>query len=696
MIMRMFFSPDSIAVVGASSDPNKIGGMILRNIIGSGFKGRVYPINIKGGIIAGVKAYESIEMLGETPDLVIMALQSQLVLGEMEKIGRKGVKAVVVITAGFKEESSEGRELEKKLAEISKSYGMRVVGPNCFGLMNTHLNLNSTFSSLFPPAGGISLCSQSGAVGSTMLDWSIHTNNGVSKFLSLGNKMDVDEADAIEYFGKDEETKVIGIYSEGIADGRRFMDAVLRSEKPIVMLKAGRSAAGSMAASSHTGALSGSDAVYDAVFDSLNIIRVKDLEGLFDALSSISLSKPMLKEGIAVITNAGGLGVMAADACSDHPGVSLATLSPSTEEKIREAIPSVASTHNPVDVRGDATNEMIISALKVAADDENVGGIAVLSSPLDATDLRSIAKAVCEMKERLKVPVAVAFSGGKECEAAFTVLRENGVPSYPSPDRAIRALSYLRAVQGARSQRGSAELPGTSGRWRVLELLDTAKKEFRSSLSEDEGKSILSAYGIPVPPEAMAGNPKEAAAAADKIGYPVVMKIMSPDIHHKTDIGGVMVNIKTAEEVRHAYESLAARCRMAVPNARIDGVSVQKMVSGQEVIVSMIRDDQFGPVLAFGLGGIYVEIIGEISRSLIPMSDDEMDKMITSTKAYRMLSGARGRPPADIDSLKDAMRRLMKIALENPEIYELEINPLMVGKKNEGSWAVDALTTIRR
>jgi acetyltransferase len=693
--MRPFFSPDSIAVIGASSDPNKIGGMILRNILNSGFSGRIYPINIKGGIISGLNAYNSVEQLDEAPDLAIVAIRSELVLDEMEKLGKKGVKATIVITAGFKEESSEGRELENRLAATSKKYDMRVVGPNCFGLMNTHLKLNSTFSSLFPPAGGISLCSQSGAVGSTMLDWAIYTNNGISKFVSLGNKMDIDEADVIEYLGKDKETKVIGIYSEGIVDGKRFMEAVSMSEKPIVILKAGRSVAGSMAASSHTGALSGSDSVYDAVFDRLNVIRVKDLEGLFDALSVIASSKAMLKEGVAVITNAGGLGVMAADACSDHPDVSLASLSPVTEENVRRSVPSVASTHNPVDVRGDATNEMIVNALEIVSEDENVGGVTVLSSPLDKTDLSSIAKAISDMKEKMKVPVTVAFAGGKECESALMILRENGVPSYPSPDRAIRALSYLRKVQTEPTCKGCAALPETSGRWRVSELLNMAKAEFRSSLSEDEGKSILSAYGIPVPAETMTANLREAVAAAERIGYPVVMKIMSPDIQHKTDIGGVIVGVKTADAVREAFEALIARGTMAVPGAKIDGVSVQKMVSGQEVILSMIRDDQFGPVLAFGLGGIYVEIIGEIARSLIPMSDEELDRMIMSTKAYRMLSGARGRPPADIGSLKDAMKRLMKIALENPEIYELEINPLMVGKKNEGSWAVDALTTIR-
>ena len=668
--------------------------MILRNIIDSGYKGKIYPINAKGGTILGLRTETTVCDLECIPELVVIAVRSDYVIEVMERVGKKGTKAVVVITAGFKEESSEGRELESELNEVSKRYGIRVVGPNCFGLMNVHCGLNSTFSSLFPPSGGISLCSQSGAVGATMLDWSIHTNNGISKFVSLGNKMDVDEADVIEYLGNDEETKVIGIYSEGITDGRRFIASVLSSNKPIVILKSGRSAAGSMAASSHTGALSGSDAVYDTVFERLNIIRVNDLDAMFDALSVISSSKPMEKDGVAVITNAGGLGVMAADACSENPNISLASLTSDTEDEVRRNVPSVASTHNPVDVRGDATDDMIINALRIVSDDENVGAATLLSSPVDAADLNSIASSLSEMKG-LKIPLTVSFAGGRECEKALSTLRANGIPSFPSPDRAVRALSYLRRSGIERANGEPMILPEISGRQRVEELLTIAKKEFRSSLSEEEGKSILSAYGIPVPAEYTATNHKEAVDAAERIGFPVVMKILSPDIHHKTDIGGVIVNVKTADDVRTSYELLIDRCRTAVPNAKIDGVSVQKMASGQEVILSMIRDEQFGPVLAFGMGGIYVEVMGEISRSLIPMSEDDLDRMMISTKAYRMLSGARGKPPADIGSLKDIMRRMMKIATENPEIYELEINPVMVGKNGEGSWAVDALTTVR-
>ena len=692
--MKSFFSPSSIAVIGASSDVRKVGGMILTNIINSGYQGKIYPVNAKGGTIFGLNAETTVCNIECIPELVIIAVRSDYVVEVMERVGKKGTKAVVVITAGFKEEGTEGRELESRLKDISKRYGIRTVGPNCFGLMNVHSGLNSTFSSLFPPAGGISLCSQSGAVGATMLDWSMHTNNGISKFVSLGNKMDIDEADVIEYLGNDNETKVIGIYSEGITDGRRFMDSVLGSKKPIVILKAGRSAAGSMAASSHTGALSGSDAVYDSVFERLNIIRVNDLDGLFDALSVISSSKPMEKDGIAVITNAGGLGVMAADACSDDPYVSPASLSPGTEDEIRRKIPSAASTGNPVDVRGDATGGMMIDALKIVANDENVGAAVLLSSPVDAADLSSIALSLSEMKD-LKIPLTVSFAGGKECEKALSVLRANNIPSFPSPDRVIRALSYLRRSGIGRTAGEPMILPETTGRHTVTKLLNIAKKEFRSSLSEEEGKSILSAYGIPVPAEYTATNQKDAVDAAERIGFPVVMKIMSPDIQHKTDIGGVIVNIRTTDDVRVSYELLIARCRTAVPNAKIDGVSVQKMVSGQEVVLSVVRDEQFGPVLAFGLGGIYVEIMGEISRSVVPMSEDDMDRMIASTKAYRMLSGARGKPPADIGSLKDVMRRMIKIAIENPEIYELEINPVMVGKNGEGSWAVDALTTLR-
>ena len=671
--------------------------MITRNIIASGFKGKLYPVNLKPGKVNGISFIQSVDQV-ESVDLAIIAVPSKFVTDEMNKLASMGTKNVIVITAGFREEGEDGRLAEQQMLDIAKKNKMRVVGPNCFGVIDTHSSMNATFSSLLPPKGNVALGSQSGAVGATMLDWSRESFVGISKFVSLGNKMDIKESDLIRTFDKDRETKVIGIYTEGISDGEEFMRSVagMRTKKPIIVLKSGRTSAGSRAASSHTGALAGSDSVYDAVFKKLNIIRAKDVDEMFDLFTVFSLSGKMEKDGVAIITNAGGLGVMAADACSDSSSVRLAELSLETMDRIVKEIPSAASELNPIDLRGDAKNSDIEKALRIVSKDSGVGAALLLASPLDMIDLNAIAERLCAIRNEIDIPIAVSFAGGNVAEEASDILRKGGIPTFPTPDRAVLALSALRSFSlGSDVSDELVPLPDASGRKEVLSLIRKLKKEDRSSLSEEEGKKILRAYGIPVPPESRASDITEAADAAGKIGYPVVMKILSPDIHHKTDVGGVVVNIKDDSSLRIAYESMIARCRMAVPDAKIDGVSIQRMVSGQEVIVSMIRDDQFGPVISFGLGGIYVEILKEISQTVLPMSRNEFERLMTATKAYRLLSGARGKPPADIGSLKDIILRLAKIAEENPEIYELEINPVMVNERSKGSWAVDALVTLR-
>ncbi|MFA7149682.1 MAG: acetate--CoA ligase family protein [Candidatus Methanomethylophilaceae archaeon] len=696
--MKGFFHPYSVAVIGASADASKVGGMILRNLISSGYSGDVYPVNIKGGTIQGLQAYTSVDLIKKGVDLAVISLKPQFVLGEIDKLGKKGTRNVIIITAGFKEEGTQGREMENSILETAKKYGMRVIGPNCFGIMDTSENLNTTFSSLFPIRGNMALISQSGAVGATMLDWSLQSNIGISKFVSLGNKMDVTESELLAYLKDDTATKVIGLYSESISDGSAFVRSAeaLKGKKPMVILKAGRTSAGSKAASSHTGALAGVDSVYDILFRKLNIVRVNDLDEFFDALSVFSLCDEMKNDGIVIVSNAGGLGVMAADACASNRYISVAELSRGTIERIRDEIPTAASVANPIDLRGDAKSDYFGKAIRIASEDPRVGGIVVLSSPLDTIDLDSVADTLIDIKGSVGVPIVVSFAGGAVCERAASVLRSKGIPTFSSPERAVGALGFLRAYGvNSGNSRTPLRLPTDSGRDVVLQIGEIARSEGRVSLSEEEGKRILSAYGIPVPEEMTATISTEAVEAAEKIGYPVVMKVISADIQHKTDVGGVIVGVRDAKGVKDAYESIMTRCKIAVPNAKIDGVTIQKMAAGQEVILSMVRDKQFGPVISFGLGGIYVEIIGEISQALLPMSEEDLRDMMTSTKAYRMLSGARGKPPADIESLRNVILRLIKIAMENEEIYELEINPVMVGKKNEGSWAVDALTTLR-
>lgn len=695
--MKELLSPNSVAVIGASNDETKLGGMLVKNMLNAGFKGKLYPINPKGGEIMGLKAYPSVTDVGEPIDLAVVAVKATLVEGEVRKMKEAGIKYAAILTAGFKEDSPEGAELEKKLVQAAKESGVRFLGPNCFGLMCAGKGVNATFTYMLPKTGNISIFSQSGAVGSSIIDWAVANQMGLAHFVTFGNKADIDEADILEEIAEDPETKVIGMYCEGISDGEKFVQAVenMSVKKPIVIFKSGRTQAGSAAASSHTGSLAGSDAVNNVIFNKLNIFRALDLDEMFDALGVFSTCSPMKKDGIAIITNAGGLGVMSADAAFDAPHINAVKFSDETIAEIKRRVPTVAGLTNPIDVRGDAKPEYFREVIDIVTKDPNVGGLVIMGSPLDTADLEAVAKIIVEMRDEIPVPTTVCFAGGSKCDRANAILKEGRVPTYPTPDRAVRALSILRRYTIRKDEKQDPlKVPAISGRAVSEKIIAKVRSEGRGSLTEAEGKEIFAAYGIPTPGEALVRCADDAASACDKIGYPVVMKIVSPDIQHKTDVGGVVVGVKDSAEAVAAYNRIMESCTKAAPNARIDGVSIQQMVSGQEVILSMIRDPQFGPVISFGLGGIYVEILREISQAHVPMTEQQLDEMIKSTKAYKLMSGARGLPEADIESMKDVIKRMVLIALENPEIHELEINPVIVGLKGKGCWAVDALCTL--
>ena len=678
--MKALLNPTSVAIIGASNDETKLGGMLVKNMIDAGFKGPIYPINPKGGEIQGLKAYTSVTEIGQPVDLAIIAVKAAFVPGEMPKLKEAGIKYASILTAGFKEDSPEGAELEKQLVAAAKENDVQFLGPNCFGIMNPRIGVNATFAHLLPREGNITMFSQSGAVGSSIIDWAYYNRMGLANFVTFGNKACVDEADLLNEVSNDPNTKVIGMYLEGISDGEKFVDAVqnMPVKKPIVVFKSGRTQAGSAAASSHTGSLAGSDAVNNVIFNKLNIHRAFDLDEMFDAISVFSTCSPMKKDGIAIITNAGGLGVMSADATFDAPYINAIKFSDETIAEIKRRVPTVAGLTNPIDVRG---------AAKAAHRTEVID--------IDRADLESIAKIIVEMSDDIPVPTTRCFAGGFKCDKANMILREGKIPCYPTPDRAVRALSILRKYTvRSQIQQDPLQVPAISGRDISKKVIEKAKEEGRNSLTEAEGKEIFAAYGIPTPGEATVRSAEEAARECDKIGYPVVMKIISPDIKHKTDVGGVVVGVKNASEAAAAYSKIMESCTRNVPEARIDGVSIQQMVSGQEVILSMIRDAQFGPVVSFGLGGIYVEILREISQAHVPMTEQQLDEMIKSTKAYKLMSGARGLPAADIEAMKDTIKRIVLTALTNPEIHELEINPVIVGLKGKGCWAVDALVTL--
>ncbi|NLF33641.1 MAG: acetyl-CoA synthetase [Thermoplasmatales archaeon] len=696
--MQDFIDPKSVAIVGATDDLTKVGGLIMANMIRGGYSGKIFPINAKRETVQGFKAYPSVEDVGEHIDVAVFIVPAKYILEEIEKLGRIGTKAAIVLTAGFKEIGPEGAKLEEELVATAKKAGVRIMGPNCFGNINVFSGLNTTFNMYVPQPGNIAILSQSGAVGSSILDWGCNTPSiGMSKFMTFGNKCDIDEADCIEYLGNDDQTGVIGMYIEGMGDGMRFVKAVesMDNKKPMVVFKSGRTAAGSKAASSHTGSLAGADEVYNVIFKKLNIYRPKDLDEMFDVMTVLSLCKPMEGTGVALITNAGGLGVMSADASFSDEYIHAAELSDATKQLIIDGVPTIASAANPVDVRGDAKAEYFKEAIRAVAKDPNVAAIAVMSSPLDTADLDAVAHGIVEVSKEIDKPMVTCFAGGLKCSTAIKIAREGGLACFPSPDRELRALSALRRYYlNHEAKKTPMHIPDAKGKDAAKAILAKAKKEGRISLSESEGKKILAAYGVPTPGEAVVNTADDAVAECERIGYPVVMKILSPDIQHKTDVGGVVVGVSNAGAAKDAFYKIMTSCKAAKPEARLDGVSIQQMVSGQEVILSVVRDENFGPVVSFGLGGIFVEILKEISQAHIPLTEEMLDEMITSTKAYKLLIGARGQATSDIEALKDTVRRIILISIENPEIHELEINPVIVGTKGKGCWAVDALITL--
>ncbi|MCQ2071030.1 MAG: acetate--CoA ligase family protein [archaeon] len=698
--MQEFFNPQSMAIIGASNDETKLGGMLVKNMLTAGFKGELYPINPKGGEIMGLKAYTNVTEVKKPIDVAVVAVKNVFVLQAVKDCAAAGIKYMSILTAGFKEDSQEGAAMEREILEEARKNGIRIAGPNCFGGMNVINGVNYTFSHLLPSPGNISIMSQSGAVGSSILDWSCSSGVGLANFITFGNKCDVDEAEIITYYSKDPQTKVIGIYCEGISDGEAFINAVqnMPVKKPIVMFKSGKTAAGSKAASSHTGSIAGSDAVNNVIFKKLNIHRAFDLEEFFDALLVFSTCSPMKKDHIAIITNAGGLGVMSADAAYNAQFAHAAHLAPKTIENIKKGLPKVAGITNPIDIRGDAAANDFKIAIEEVIKDPEVGGLVIMGSPLDTADLTAVAKLLVEIMDDIPYPTTVCFAGGSKCNEAIEILRAGKFPAYPTPDRAVRALDILRKYNSNLEKKiKPLDLPtNLEGRAKVKQIIDIAYREYRNTLTESEGKLIFNAYGIPIPGEALVNSEKDAAEACNRIGYPVVMKIVSPDIQHKTDVGGVIVGVKDEAAARAGFNQIMESCKTKKPEARLDGVSIQQMVSGQEVILSMMRDAQFGPVVSFGLGGIYVEILREISQKHVPMSEDELKEMITSTKAYKLLSGARGLPKCDIDAIEDVIKKIILISIENPEITELEINPVIVGKEGQGCWAVDCLCVLKK
>jgi acetyl coenzyme A synthetase (ADP forming)-like protein len=691
-MLDSLFRPQSVAVIGASRNPAKLGHGILKNIIDSGFGGAIYPVNPTAEEILGHQCYPSVSDLPGEVDQVVIVIPSRLVAQVLEECGQKGAKAAVIITAGFREVGGKGLRMEHELAEIGRRYGMRLLGPNCLGVINTFTPLNSAFAGAMPAQGTIAFMSQSGALCASVLDVALAEEVGFSSFVSLGNKADLNEIDLIEAWMDDPNTSVIMAYLEGIAEGSRFMEVARRATKrlPVIAIKSGTTPAGSRAVSSHTGTLAGSEQAYETAFKQAGIIRAHSVEELFDF--SIGFSRqPLLRENcLAIVTNAGGPGIMCTDAC-EHAGLHLASLGPQTTASLQAGLPAEASVLNPIDVLGDAQADRYELAVRTALKDPVVSGLIVLLTPQNVTPIEEVARVIGEIAaEEEEKPILACFIGRETTDAGVEILNQYGVPNYPTPERAVGA---MRAML---DQRLWQELPERRptvfevDKPKVEKLFADVRAEGRVTIGDAEARTILEAYGIPVPSSRLAQTPDEAVAFAQEIGYPVAMKIASPDILHKTDIGGVRLNIENDEEVRDAFDLLVYRSTRYMAEAEIWGCLVQDMVTGgREVILGMNRDPQFGPLLMFGLGGIYVEVLRDVTFRLAPLGREDVQEMITEIRGYPLLRGVRGQRAVDMEGIINTLLRISQLVTDFPEVVELDINPLLVRDEGQGVVAID-------
>ncbi|MEM3174011.1 MAG: acetate--CoA ligase family protein, partial [Candidatus Bathyarchaeia archaeon] len=632
-------------------------------------------------------------------DLAVIVVPAKIVPSVVEDCGLKGVKGLIVISAGFSETGREGAQLEREVVSICRKYGMRMQGPNCLGIISVQSRVNASFAPSMPLPGNIAFVSQSGALGSAILNWAIRNEIGFTKFVSLGNEADLNEADFIEALGEDEDTRVIGLYIEGVKEGERFVEVARRvsRKKPIIAIKAGTTSAGVKAVSSHTGSLAGSETAFSAAFKKAGIIRANTLEELFNLVISFSLQPIPKGKRVLIVTNGGGPGILTADAC-EKMGLDLPLLEYEIIEKLREQMPPHASLSNPLDVLGDAEENRYKLALESGLKSGNVDGIIVILTPQAVTPCEEIAKVVAEVGKSSTKPIIASFMGLEDTSPAIRTLKEGRIPNYAFPESAAFVLKTMHEYSLIRDMPVEGLAPQLDVNiGKIADIVNRARLEGRPTLMVDEVIEVAKAAGIPMPTAGIARSREEAGKIADSIGYPVVLKIVSPDILHKTDIGGVILGVRSRSEAEENYEILVRRARSAIPGARITGVLVQKMAPpGKEVIVGAVRDPQFGPLIMFGLGGIYVNFLRDVSYRLGPLTRSEAAQMIEETRAYTLLRGVRGEPPSDIDAVIDVILKISQIMMQVKEISEMEVNPLFVYESGEGCLGVDIRIIISR
>ncbi|MFO8037017.1 MAG: acetate--CoA ligase family protein [Anaerolineales bacterium] len=693
-MLEQFFTPTSVAVIGASTDPEKLGYAVLENLVKGGYadKGDIYPINPHAEEILGYKVYASVTEVPEEIDLAVIVIPYPYVPDVLKECGQKGIPAVVVISAGFREAGMEGLERELELIDIAKEYGIRLVGPNCLGVIDTFTPLNASFSAGTPPKGPMAFMSQSGALGTAILDWAQAGRLGLSKFVSLGNKADVDEIDLMKAWVDDPDTNVILIYSEGMPNGEEFMEVAREVTRkiPLVAVKSGVTESGSRAVSSHTGTLAGSEQAYQAAFRQAGVLRAEDMASLFDMALALGY-QPLLKDDrIAIITNAGGPGILATDAL-EHKGMSLSRLEVETMQELEQYLPDAASAANPVDVLGDARADRYQFALKTVSADPNVDGLMVVLTPQAMTEIEATAEAVGKLSQEIDKPVLGCFMGEAKVAPGVEVLRKYNVPNYSFPEKASLAFRAMSDYRKVRNRPQPVFETFDVDNQAVRNVLEKAKSEGRYAIGDLEAWDILEAYGIDIPKSKLAENQEQAVQYAAEIGYPVVLKITSPDILHKTDVGGVKVGLEDPQEVRDAFELMLYRAERYLPEAEVWGCQVQEMAppGGLEVLIGMNRDPQFGPLVTFGLGGIYVEALKDVTFRVAPFSRREAESMLDEIRAHTLLEGVRGEQASDKEAIVDILLRIGQLVGEFPEIAELDINPLIVYPEGQGAIAID-------
>ncbi len=699
MSLESFFNPHSVAIVGASAKKGKVGYEILTNMRAAGYEGDIFPVNNRAESIEGLKCYPDIASIGKAVELVVIVVPAKVVPDIMKQCAQAGVKAVIIITAGFKEVGEEGRKLEEEIIRIARRAGIRVIGPNCLGVIAPANKFNASFGGELPAAGSIGYLSQSGAILAAILDIANASGIGFSKLVSFGNKADIDELEIILAMGEDPETKVITGYLESITDGPNFTRHAeqISGNKPILLIKAGGTEAGAKAASSHTGSLAGGERAYECVFERAGVIRCNSIKQQFDY--AIAFANQPLPKGskIAVITNAGGPGIIAADAI-ERQGLGFAELSDETIEKLRSKLPAAANFYNPVDVLGDALADRYEYAMDVVLDDANVDILLVLLTPQAMTDATATAEAVVRAaKRKSQKPVLTCFIGSKKVEEGVMILRDGGIPQYISPEHAVATAKVMANYVRWQGRPKRVVKLFAVNRRKVENIIDKHIRQNKREVGEADAKEILEAYGFVTPKGAVATTPEQAVNIAGQLGYPVVLKIWSPDILHKSDVGGVKIGLEDAGQVRDAFDLMMYRIPREAADAKILGVLVQQMCTGgKEVILGMNRDKRFGPLMMFGMGGTMVEVLQDVSFYLAPLTADEARQMLINTRTYKILKGVRGEEGVDIGAIAEGLQRLSQLVTEFPQIQELDINPYMVGPEGTVPIAVDARMSVEK